>query len=298
MTQTRGTFRYANPAPHWYRGNTHIHSTVSDGGLNFVELAALYRSAGYDFLCRTDHWKASHAQADTNHYPLLWLDGIELDGLDETGQMYHIVCLGLLHNLQRGMGLEAAVRSAHEQGALCIMAHPHWCANTLGDAARLGLDGVEIYNHVCRWLNGKGDGAPYWTAAMETNPQSLGFAVDDCHLGPDHPGWNGGWVMVNAPELTQESIMENIRSGNYYSTCGPEFHSITLDGNTLHLQTSGVQFIRLVGPASHGYRVGNFKGELLTEASFTIPADWEYVYVDIEDNQGRRAWTNHLFHAA
>ena len=26
-----------------------------------------------------------------------------------------------------------------------------------------------------------------------------------------------------------------------------------------------------------------------------IPRDWGYVYVEVEDQEGRRAWTNHLF---
>lgn len=52
------TFRY-NLSGQWYKGNTHIHSTASDGGLDFDQLADLYASAGYHFLFRTDHWLCS-----------------------------------------------------------------------------------------------------------------------------------------------------------------------------------------------------------------------------------------------
>jgi len=57
-------FRYST-AGRWFKGNTHIHSTPSDGGKTFAELAELYASTGYDFLFRTDHWVASDAAADT-----------------------------------------------------------------------------------------------------------------------------------------------------------------------------------------------------------------------------------------
>ena len=40
---------------HWYKGNTHIHTTRSDGGKTRAEAAALYAGAGYEFLFRTDH---------------------------------------------------------------------------------------------------------------------------------------------------------------------------------------------------------------------------------------------------
>jgi hypothetical protein len=61
------------------------------------------------------------------------------------------------------------------------------------------------------------------------------------------------------------------------------------------LQCSPVQFARLVGPGSLGQRTGSFDGETLTEAAFKIPQHWAYVYLEIEDAQGRRAWSNPLF---
>jgi hypothetical protein len=32
----------------------------------------------------------------------------------------------------------------------------------------------------------------------------------------------------------------------------------------------------------------------MTEAAFDLPADWPYAYLEIEDDRGRRAWTNTL----
>jgi hypothetical protein len=57
------TFRY-DTSNQWFKGNTHIHSTVSDGGKSFGELAEMYASVGYDFLFRTDHWVASDTAQD------------------------------------------------------------------------------------------------------------------------------------------------------------------------------------------------------------------------------------------
>jgi len=287
-------FRY-NFTGNWYKGNAHIHSTASDGGKNFVELAQMYAEAGYDFLFRTDHWVASDIGSDQQDYPLLWLDGIELDGRDHGGSRYHVVCLGTFEGLSRGMGLVAALEAARAQGGLLILAHPHWMGNTLEDALRYGFHGVEVYNHVCRWLNGKGDGTVYWNAMLERAPNTLAFAVDDAHIRPEHPGWNGAWIMVNALDGSREAILDAIWAGHFYSTCGPEFHAIEYDGTNVTVQTSPVQFVRLAGPAYLGARTGSFEGELFTEATLKVPPDWEYAYLEIEDDQSHRAWTNPLF---
>ncbi len=287
-------FRYA-PAAGWLKGNVHIHSVASDGGKTFAELSGLYAGAGYDFLFRTDHWAASNIAADTEEHPLLWLDGVELDGMDETGALFHVVCLGFVEGLDRDMGLEAALESARRQGAFTILAHPHWCGNSTGDCLRWPFDGVEIYNHVCRWLNGKSGGLVHWDAMLNSNGEALAFAVDDAHLRPQHPGWNGGWIMVQAAAKTRESIMEAIRAGRFYSTQGPEIHSIEWDGAELHLALSPVRFVRLAGPRSRGARLGSFDGAEITEVRMPVNTEWKYVYLEIEDAAGRRAWTNTLF---
>jgi hypothetical protein len=63
----------------------------------------------------------------------------------------------------------------------------------------------------------------------------------------------------------------------------------------VHIRCSPVQFVRLVGPDSAGVRLGSFDGRRLTEATLEVPPDWPYVYLEVEDDRRRRAWTNTLF---
>ncbi|MCI0513889.1 hypothetical protein L0128_11805 [candidate division KSB1 bacterium] len=287
-------FRYSTTG-NWYKGNTHIHTQASDGGKTIAELTTLYAQAGYHFLFQTDHWVPSRVESHPPNASLLWLDGVELDGRDYGRSKYHIVCLGKIQNISQEMGLVAALEAARAQGAFLILAHPQWLENTLEDALRYGFHGVEIYNHVCRWLNGKSDGSVYWRAMLKRFPNTLAFAVDDAHIRPEHPGWNGGWIMVNSPACTQTEIMRAIRAGNFYASCGPEFHTIELDGAGVRITTSPIQFARLAGPADLGRRLGNFEGHTFTSAEFEIPTTWDYVYLEIEDRAGQRAWTNLLF---
>jgi hypothetical protein len=102
--------------------------------------------------------------------------------------------------------------------------------------------------------------------------------------------------MVNTDECSHEALMRAIRRGNYYSSCGPAFHTIELNNDQVHLTTSPVQFVRLVGPGYQGRRTGSFdKPKGITETSLPVPREWDYVYIEIEDGTGKRAWTNTLY---
>lgn len=290
------TFRYGQ-VERWFKGNTHIHTTRSDGGKSPDEVVAMYGSAGYDFIFLTDHWVASRDQGSRRPrrgVPLM-LDGIELDGEDDGGRFYHVVCLGTFDGIERHMGLGRALASAAEQGGFLVLAHPYWTGNSVDDALCHPFHAVEAYNHVCTWLSGKGSGLYHWDAMLEHRPEVLGLAVDDAHIRAEHPGWNGGWVMVGAAECTAESVFRALRSGLYYSSCGPEFRSIELHGRTVRCRTSAVSFARLVGPRYRGQRTGSFDGSTMTEFELAVPEDFAYARLEIEDPQGRRAWTNTLF---
>jgi len=278
----------------WYKGNTHLHTTLSDGGTTPEDAARMYAEAGYDFLVRTDHRLASDVDAEGAEWPLLWLNGIELDGSDGHSS-FHVVCIGGFQQITHEMGLVAAMQAARDQGGLLILAHPYWSGNSIDDALRHDFDGVEVYNHVCRWLNGKGAGGVFWDAMLGRCPSTVGLAVDDAHISAAHPGWDGGWIMVNAAACTREAITDAIRTGNFYSSCGPEFHSIEVAEGAVAIRTSPVQFVRLVGPASRGARMGSFEGKLVTEAQLEFAGDWPHMRIEIEDERGRRAWTNPLF---
>lgn len=273
----------------------HIHSIASDGGKSFSEIAELYAGLGYDFLYRTDHWIASDVEADINHYPLLWLDGIEIHGKDDSNSIYHILCLGTLAGISNKMSIEAVLETARKQDVLLILAHPYWSGNDFRDIFRYKFDGVEKYNHVTGWLNGKSDSSVYWDMMLRYNSNTLSFAVDDAHITKKIPCYDGGWIYVNCQHLSRNEIQSAIKSGRFYSTCGPEIKNIIYDNNTVSIKTSPVKFIRLVGPAWYGKRSVKNGDRAINYAEFEVPDDWDYAYIEIEDHQSKRAWTNTLF---
>jgi hypothetical protein len=287
-------FRYEG-LTRWWKGNLHVHSTRTDGGKTPAELAALYAGAGYDFIVLTDHWVAGVPDDLPRPFPLTMLDGVELDGVDSTGALFHVVCIGCRDGVERAMGLEPGMAEARRQGAVLVLAHPLWTGNSAEDALRYGFDGVEAFNYVTEWLNGKSSGAFHWDRMLDQRPDVFGPAVDDAHITPNHPLWNGGWVHVDAPSSTPADLIAAIRAGRFVSSRGPRIDSLAASGREVTVSCSPARFIRLVGPASHGRRIAALDGPPLSEATFTVPDDWFHARIEIEDEAGRRAWTNALF---
>jgi hypothetical protein len=273
-----------------------MHTTRSDGGLTLEEAASFYAKAGYDFICITDHMVPFIGKEHDEQWPLLILDGVELHGEDDRGMLFHVVCIGNVGGVSQVMSLMEALEKVRAQGSFLIWAHPHWSSNLVTDGLRHGFHGIEVFNYLSQIGQGKGVGAFHWDLVLEReDPDFLAFAVDDAHFFKDIPAEPGAWVMVNAPALTTEAIMGAIRAGNYYSSTGPTFKSITLEKqNRLLVETSPVTHVRLIGPRENAKWRNSLGKEPMTGAHFRIPDEWAYARLEIEDSSGKIAWTNPL----
>ena len=76
----------------WYKGNTHMHTTISDGRLAPEDAIELYRAKGYDFLAITDHRIMSYSRMDGN---ILLTGGVEFDYM-LADQCIHIIGIGMM----------------------------------------------------------------------------------------------------------------------------------------------------------------------------------------------------------
>jgi hypothetical protein len=274
-----------------------MHSTYSDGGKDYRGVAEAYADTDHDFIFVTDHMHVADIE-DMEGLPLLALNGVELDGSDGTGAYYHAVALGLSGDLPPGAEFEEMLAYARGQGAILVLAHPRWTGNSVEDALRHGFDGVEVYNDICRFLNGRGFSGHHWDCMLDDDPLTLGFSADDAHLnGNEQP--NGGWIVISAPELTKESVLGAIRSGSYYMSRGPDFRSIRATADRISVETSPVREIRLASGrkpyCGWGNRVvGQGDDGLVSRAEFEVVEKHDYLRVEIEDETGRTAWTNVL----
>lgn len=277
----------------WLRGNTHSHSTESDGQLTPAEIAESYAQHGYDFVILTDHWKRTASPATCPQYPLM-ISAQEVDfTIGKT--MYHIVCLGAEHEIpcQEFSSLDELIDLAKQEGFELIVAHPYW----LGIRSQQLIDvnpfmGIEVYNTICDSLVGKGYSSTIWDDLLDAGKQVWGFAADDLHT-PDL-GIAQGWVMVKSAEKTEAAIFEALRNGMFYSTQGPDICDLSVNEGKLCIKCSPVKRINLVCNRWYG-EVRQSPAANLTEAAFDIPPKATYARVECIDADGKIAWSNPVF---
>jgi hypothetical protein len=273
----------------------HTHTTESDGRLTASEATRFYADSGYDFIAITDHMVPFVASEHDDTWPLLVLDGIELHGDDSEGSFYHVVAIGDVAGVTPDMDFTVALEEVRARDCILIWAHPHWSGNTAAEGMRHHFHGIEVYNASSQVAWGKGLGAFHWDATLEHQPNMLGFAADDAHFIEAAPLERGGWIMVNAPELSREALTHSIRRGNFYSSNGPTFKSITIEqGNRVVVETSPVVHARLIGPRDTNKYKGTFHRDPMTETHFRINEDWPFARLEIENVHGKIAWTNPL----
>ena len=284
----------------WYRGNTHSHSTESDGRLPIAERFGAYREAGYDFLVLTDHRKVNDVSAHSSG-DFLAISGSEVHPANPYGgDRYHIVAINIHERINCAeLHPNAVIDEIKKQGGEAVLCHPYWCGHTLVDYLPLrDYFAVEVYNDTCMGI-GKGFSEEAWDSLLDKVGPVFGIAADDAH-GTQHDCFHG-WVMVKAAELTIESIMTAFRSGAFYSTLGPELTDLKVVGTNgqrkLIVNCSPAKVVFFKGQRSRGRRIVAPEGEMLTEVEYEVPTSAKYVRVEVIDEQGKKAWSNPLFFA-
>ena len=282
---------------HWYRGNLHMHSTESDGKLSPGEAIGWYRERGYDFVSLTDH-RVTTDTASFNAPGFLVIPGMELDCVDSERDIgYHIVAFGItpfkqLEETRRGPGQRLA-DDIRAHGGIVLMAHPYWLGQEAADILAVdGWTGLEVFNATCD-RPGKAYSMVQWDRILDRGHMIYGFATDDAHRYEDDAG--RGWIMVKAPELTQEAILAAIRRGHFYATQGPAILDIHWEQDAVHVHTSPVAEIRCISNRGRGLLTRAEAGKWLT--SVTVPRSrfGKYMRVEVVDADGRMAWSQPVF---
>jgi hypothetical protein len=297
---------FSTPGRFW-RGNLHTHSNLSDGALPPEEVCRRYRAEGYDFMALTDHFVGcfGYPVADTVPFRaegFTTLIGAELhSGPMSNGELWHILAVGLPPDfapgnapdfrVQPGMetGPEIAARAV-AAGAFVAIAHPQWSGLTLADARSLtAAHAVEVYNHGCAMGCDRPDGFSIADLLLTEGRDLSLIATDDAHFSePDH---FGGWVMVKATENTPEALLAALKSGQFYSSQGPELRDVVVEDDRVIVESSAVVSVIVQGAGTGAKAV---HGQSMTRAEVPLErlgaSPW--LRVTVIDAAGRRAWSN------
>ena len=280
----------------WYKGNLHTHTTRSDGRSEPADTVKLYKSNGYDFIVLTDHWVISDKINKTGD--ILQIAGCEYDtGNNVIDGIYHVVAIGIDKNINLPKTdpkptAQYIIDKINANNGIAILAHPAWSMNTPSEIKKLhGLTGIEIYNTVSdmpRNLRGFSGVIVDRLAAENYILQCV--ASDDTHF------YDGdeckSFVWVKADELTQDSIIAAIKTGDFIASQNP-FFSYTIDKNKTEIEVTctPVKAVAFMTDTVYTHdRVTH--GNDISYAKYKIKPSDTFIRIELIDNENRHAWSS------
>lgn len=297
----------------WIKGNTHTHTTNSDGTSSPEVVINWYRERGYGFLIITDHnaftdpSELAHIQTED----FLLIPGEEIScKAGPTGRPIHVVALGIERYIPYTADdvkgtvsetIDTFVSKAIDYGGLPVVAHPNYKYGLhYKDLLKTAdWDLFELFNN-SKNVRNEGSAAympveQIWDILLSGGRTCYGLAVDDAHHFDGQRDYHlpgGGWVWVDVNELTQEEVLASLKAGNFYSTTGPELKDFIVDEKSIFVEVKpedGINYsIRFIG--KHGQIL---QDEDATSAEYEfkgIPEE-EYVRAKVITDSDKAVWT-------
>lgn len=259
----------------WYRGNTHVHTTNSDGNGSLETVLRWYREHGYAFVVITDHEFVTNVAplnaefAVRDSFLVMFGQEITQQVVDSTRlatpRQAHVVAIGTSSVIQplgvRGIATGPSISETYtrnlglvrEAGAVAQVNHPNFKWSVRPDDMSALPDSTlfEVWNGQPHINNAGGDdGAGHialstdalWDTLLTRGRLLFGVASDDAHKflpeqlqDFDATRPGGGWVMVRAPELSPAAIMKALRAGDFYASNGVRLADDRATAKDIHI---------------------------------------------------------------
>ena len=308
----------------WYKGNIHTHTTESDGDADPHTVTRWYRRHGYDFLVLSDHNHLTlldYSSGKRRFKRPLMVPGEEVTALIQQGDIpIHINGIGIsrvIEPVDAGdvvSTIQANVDNILGAGGIASINHPnfHWAFDQEALKQVTGASLLEVFNGVDLANTYGGPGKPsseeIWDGVLTAGRVIYGVATDDSHNYHDFiPGLANpgrGWVVVRAPELSQDAIVEALASGEFYASTGVVISDLEIskESVSLRIEQDWSQVYGNVRDWDQIYRTefigrgGKKLAELAgQEVAYRIRGDEGYVRAKITGSGGVQAWTQPVF---
>jgi len=296
----------------WVKGNTHTHTSNSDGNETPRRVMRWYQDYGYHFLFITDHDMITESRtldSDANDDFIL-IPGQEITMAFEK-QRIHVNALNPARLAQAKAGdsaastLQNAIDAARSAGAIPQINHPNW-KWSLGEAEMKGRQNVRLFEllNVNRDSNNfSAGGRPgceeLWDRLLSAGMVLYGVASDDTHdyLGDFIPSQSfpgKGWVMVRVAELTATEVCRALDSGDFYASTGIELADVQITDREYRLQIKPYSdtAYTTIFIGRNGRELAETHG---LEAVYTFRGDELYVRAKVISTAAELAFTQPFF---
>ena len=279
----------------------HTKSLTSTGRDSLESIAREYINRGYDAIALTENWIFSE---DREVEGIKVISGCEysIGTLDEGGQAYHIVGIGMTSDPEVPIAWKNMIKTARAKSAetvkmiqkhngFAFVALPDNNSNAVEDILELGdFDGIEIYNSECEY--GKCEGGYAGEAVDRLALFGMGpiILASDGVACYDDEAYKCS-VMVEAAGMDTMSIIRALRQGKSYATEGPEIHLERIGADKVRVSCTPAVKIEFFTNETHCEEKIH-RGEDLIRADYCIKDGERYVRAEITDAEGRMAWSN------
>jgi hypothetical protein len=296
----------------WFKGNTHTHTTMSDGDSPPEVVAKWYKDHGYHFLVLSDH--NVYTDPATLHHlvdsTFLLIPGeevttrfqesrVHVNGLNIPRVVNPVVDTTLVGTIQRNVDAVRAV------GGVPHINHPNYkWSFSHRELLQINNDKLlEIFNGHPHVNNFGGGGWPsmeqVWDHLLTAGKKIYGIAVDDAHhfqgeFAPDRSNPGRGWVAVRAENLEAREIVESLEKGLFYASTGVELDDVKITSTQIEIHI-----------AQHGdfkFRtefIGSGGKILLSSetnpAIYQLSGNEQYVRAKVYSSGGYVAWVQPVF---
>ncbi len=291
---------------HLYKANLHCHSTFSDGKFSPEELKQLYMCQGYHAIAYTDHQLCvPHPELTDDKF--VALTGLEIAfGIKKNTSIH--VC-GISRNPMEYMEIpndphndiqkiNTGIKMLNEKNFITTLNHPRWSGMSAEDLSYIdNVANMEILNGFELVQDGYGDSSACYELELRRGRKAWPIAADDSHT-QSSPGVLGfeyfrGFTMLKATELTYEALITALDTGAFFASTGPMFHNLWLENGILHVECSPVAGVYVHGKR-YSHRAAVVRGidciEVVDINVEHICEDSDYLWVQIVDTYGKRAW--------
>jgi hypothetical protein len=296
----------------WFKGNTHTHTTNSDGDTPPEQVARWYKSHRYDFLVLSDHnvFTDPATLSSLVDSTFLLIPGEEVTTAYQSASV-HVNALDIKRVIPAPKGnslletVQNTIDAIRAERAIPHINHPNfrWSIDTTVLWRMRDDRLIEIHNgHPTVHNEGGGDWPGLedaWDALLTRGKRIFGIAVDDAHhfqqeFAPERANPGRGWVVVRTWSLEARAIVEALDAGAFYASSGPVLSDITVTNSTLTIS------IARTGDFKYTTQFVGANGRILaTDKSlaprYTLTGDETYVRARVIDSGGRVAWVQPVF---
>lgn len=192
------------------------------------------------------------------------------------------------------------IRIAKEHGFFVTYNHPTWGREEYHQyVAYEGMDAMEIFNFSTYVSGNIEEDAHVYEELLRAGKKIYCIAADDNHNKFEEGNLRftsfGGFVMIKADKLEYKTVMQALKSGNFYASTGALIDELYIEDGKLVVRCPGAKRITFISSSRPAKSVFADSEDGVSYAEFKLKPYHEFFRVKVVDFNGKAAYSNAYF---